>query len=91
MDRGQLFGKNMSDEMVKMFAEEDMEHMNAGNGFGVGTLGSGSDYTVFLQRIGVSSQFLLRIIPYLANPDCKFASWIRINTLRFSISLPFCL
>jgi len=38
-----------------MLADEDMEHMNAGNGFGVGTLGSGSDYTVFLQRIGIAS------------------------------------
>ena len=49
-DNGQLFGKNIIEEEVRAMYEEEV---NAVDATGVGVLGSGSDYTVFLQRNGV--------------------------------------
>ncbi|KDQ64387.1 hypothetical protein JAAARDRAFT_166540 [Jaapia argillacea MUCL 33604] len=65
-DRGPLFGAlneggegNLTDlvdaEVLKMYEEEERERKLAAGGLGVTPLGSGSDYTVFLQRIGVAS------------------------------------
>lgn len=58
LDSGTLYGF-VDPEVQEMY---DLEHgtvleenaATASAGFGVGPLGSGSDYTVFLQRIGVS-------------------------------------
>lgn len=46
--------------------------------FGVGPLGSGSDFTVFLQRIGVS---IIRRVPILAHEfsDPKYARRVRLD------------
>jgi hypothetical protein len=89
-DRGQLFGENLDNDTLKMFAEEDMKQITAGNGFGVGTLGSGSDYTVFLQHIGVSHLFISSWrISSSVNLDCKLASRIYIDSLGSRIPLSF--
>ncbi|TCD69886.1 hypothetical protein EIP91_005963 [Steccherinum ochraceum] len=50
-DQGVLYGDKLDEELVQMY-EEDL--LNA-DSVGVSPLGSGSDYTVFLQRIGVAS------------------------------------
>ncbi|KAH7930723.1 Zn-dependent exopeptidase [Leucogyrophana mollusca] len=50
-DTGTLFGEHINPEIVAMHEEELM----AADSLGVNPLGSGSDYTVFLQHIGVPS------------------------------------
>ncbi|EMD40935.1 hypothetical protein CERSUDRAFT_71180 [Gelatoporia subvermispora B] len=50
-DRGTLTGGNVDPEVLAMHEEE----LQAIDEVGVGVLGSGSDYTVFLQRAGVAS------------------------------------
>ncbi|THH30685.1 hypothetical protein EUX98_g3498 [Antrodiella citrinella] len=50
-DTGVLYGEHIDAEALKMYEEESQ---NADE-LGVSPLGSGSDYTVFLQRIGVAS------------------------------------
>lgn len=50
-DNGVLLGENLDEEVVKMYEE----HIQNADDLGVSPLGSGSDYTVFLQRIGVST------------------------------------
>ncbi|KAI0939157.1 hypothetical protein AcV5_000651 [Taiwanofungus camphoratus] len=52
-DKGVLYGEHVDEEVVKIY-EEEMQ-ARAADDLGVGVLGSGSDYTVFLQRIGVAS------------------------------------
>ncbi|EPQ59132.1 Zn-dependent exopeptidase [Gloeophyllum trabeum ATCC 11539] len=52
-DSGPFYGENI-DEEVKAMYEQDVEAF-AASGLGVSPLGSGSDYTVFLQRLGVAS------------------------------------
>lgn len=49
-DTGVLFGEHIDEEAVRSWEAE----MQAGDKLGVRPLGSGSDYTVFLQHIGVS-------------------------------------
>jgi N-acetylated-alpha-linked acidic dipeptidase len=49
-DHGTYFGNLNEEEIRKLVKVED----ETSEGFGVGTLGSGSDFTVFLQRLGVS-------------------------------------
>lgn len=51
-DNGVLYGDKLDEEVLKMYQEE----LQAADSLGVGPLGSGSDYTVFLQRIGVSDR-----------------------------------
>ena len=53
-DKGNLFGLKGHSNVSAKEAIRAMEHAKAGN-LGVLPLGSGSDYTVFLQRIGVGS------------------------------------
>ena len=50
-DNGVLFGNNIVEDEVRAMFEEEI---NAMDSVGVSVLGSGSDYTVFLQRNGVS-------------------------------------
>ncbi|EGO02046.1 hypothetical protein SERLA73DRAFT_86181 [Serpula lacrymans var. lacrymans S7.3] len=50
-DTGTLFGENLDPEVASMHQEE----LLAIDSIGVNALGSGSDYTVFLQYIGVPS------------------------------------
>ncbi|KAI0321954.1 Zn-dependent exopeptidase [Amylostereum chailletii] len=50
-DKGPLFGKHIDDELLAM----EIETKAASDSVGVRPLGSGSDYTVFLQRLGVAS------------------------------------
>ena len=50
-DNGVRYGDKLDEEVLKMYQEE----LQAADSLGVGPLGSGSDYTVFLQRIGVAS------------------------------------
>lgn len=50
-DNGILFGKNIVEDEVRAMFEEEI---NAADSIGVSVLGSGSDYTVFLQRNGAS-------------------------------------
>ena len=50
-DRGPLHGENIDPQVMAMVEEA----AKAVDSIGVGALGSGSDYTVFLQRIGVST------------------------------------
>jgi hypothetical protein len=58
-DSGKLFGNNslssldVDPEVIRMF---ELQHGTTTANIGVGPLGSGSDYTVFLQRIGVRSR-----------------------------------
>ncbi|KAI9513246.1 Zn-dependent exopeptidase [Russula earlei] len=49
-DRGQLFGEH--DDLDSLGTEIEPQ---AADSVGIGALGSGSDYTVFLQRLGVTS------------------------------------
>lgn len=56
-DNGKLFGAR-EDGLIIMDEESAAVHLETTavkSGLGVGTLGSGSDFTVFLQRIGVAS------------------------------------
>lgn len=48
-ESGKLFGEHIEPELLAMHEEE----MRAADSLGVNPLGSGSDYTVFLQRLGV--------------------------------------
>lgn len=48
-DRGELFGENLDAEAIAVYEEMEL----ATDNFGIDPLGSGSDYTVFLQYIGV--------------------------------------
>lgn len=48
-DQGVLYGDKLDEEVLAMYEEE----LQASDSLGVSPLGSGSDYTVFLQRIGV--------------------------------------
>jgi N-acetylated-alpha-linked acidic dipeptidase len=50
-DRGQLFGEH--DDVNSLDTEIEIETQAAADSVGVKRLGSGSDYTVFLQRLGV--------------------------------------
>jgi len=63
-DTGELFG-NTTDGQISTVDSEALEVYNAQyanlDELGVGVLGSGSDYTVFLQRIGVCFAKKLRI------------------------------
>ena len=60
-DRGKLYG-NLSDEAVAQVNTEMDAGIIADELSSIRPLGSGSDFTVFLQRIGVrSSEDLLRI------------------------------
>nr|VWO99261.1 Trehalose synthase/amylase TreS (EC (EC (Maltose alpha-D-glucosyltransferase) (MTase) [Ganoderma boninense] len=52
-DNGVLTGDRIDAEVLSMFTEAEAEL--AVSGTGVGVLGSGSDYTVFVQRSGVAS------------------------------------
>lgn len=57
-DRGPLYGTHgrVDEEAVRVYEEEQAQlAAAAADELGVGVLGSGSDYTVFLQRIGVAS------------------------------------
>ena len=49
-DTGSLFGEHIDKEVLAMQEEK----FQTDDSLGVGALGSGSDYTVFLQHIGVS-------------------------------------
>ncbi|KAJ3782994.1 Zn-dependent exopeptidase [Lentinula aff. detonsa] len=56
-DTGKYFG-DMQDVNIRLNAEAVAVHeasLNARDNLGVGVLGSGSDFTIFLQRIGVAS------------------------------------
>ncbi|GBE79946.1 Probable glutamate [Sparassis crispa] len=50
-DSGVLLGDHVDDEALAMYEEE----IQKADALGVGVLGSGSDYTVFLQHIGIAS------------------------------------
>ncbi|KAI0796916.1 Zn-dependent exopeptidase [Abortiporus biennis] len=50
-DTGVLFGENVDEEVFQMYQAE-LQNVDS---VGVSPLGSGSDFTVFLQRIGVAS------------------------------------
>ncbi|PCH41196.1 Zn-dependent exopeptidase [Wolfiporia cocos MD-104 SS10] len=52
-DKGPLYGSHIDAEALALY--EEVQAQFAANELGVGVLGSGSDYTVFLQRIGVAS------------------------------------
>ncbi|KZT12731.1 Zn-dependent exopeptidase [Laetiporus sulphureus 93-53] len=52
-DKGPLYGDHLDEDAVKLY--EQVEEQRAEDEIGVGVLGSGSDFTVFLQRIGVAS------------------------------------
>jgi N-acetylated-alpha-linked acidic dipeptidase len=56
-DKGILLGEHI-DEEVLMMQEENIQNEDS---LGVGVLGSGSDYTVFLQRIGVCISFRFHV------------------------------
>jgi N-acetylated-alpha-linked acidic dipeptidase len=58
-DRGQLFGEY--DEADSLSAEAETQDVDS---IGVRPLGSGSDYTVFLQRLGVNFDVLLPFFRY---------------------------
>lgn len=49
LDEGELFGESLDLEATTVYTETE----SAGDNLGVNPLGSGSDYTVFLQYIGV--------------------------------------
>ena len=75
-DRGKLYG-NLSDEaIVQRNAEMDAK-ITANELLRIRPLGSGSDFTVFLQRLGV---WLLENsswdLTYGNSPDCQLSSWI---------------
>jgi len=50
-DNGVLYGDHLDEEVMNMYEEE----LRNADDLGISPLGSGSDYTVFLQRIGVAS------------------------------------
>ncbi|CCM04880.1 uncharacterized protein FIBRA_07074 [Fibroporia radiculosa] len=52
-DKGPLYGNHIDAEALSVYEEEQAQM--AADDLGVNVLGSGSDYTVFLQRIGVAS------------------------------------
>jgi len=49
LDEGELFGESLDAEATAIYEEMEL----AADSIGVNPLGSGSDYTVFLQHIGV--------------------------------------
>lgn len=55
-DRGQLFGEH--NDTNSLGTEVEIETQATADSVGVQPLGSGSDYTVFLQRLGVCSNVL---------------------------------
>ena len=55
-DNGVLTGDHIDTETLDMFMEAEGEL--AASSTGVGVLGSGSDYTVFVQRSGVGALFV---------------------------------
>jgi N-acetylated-alpha-linked acidic dipeptidase len=84
-DRGTFFGdrcdsgQSVSDP--EAIAVHEMEY-GPQQSLGVGALGSGSDYTVFLQRIGVCVFLLIfpLTIIYIENfTGCKHGRWFQIN------------
>ncbi|KZT29237.1 Zn-dependent exopeptidase [Neolentinus lepideus HHB14362 ss-1] len=54
-DSGPFYGENVDEEVRAMYEEQEEARVNAASGLGVSPLGSGSDYTIFLQRLGVAS------------------------------------
>ena len=108
-DRGHLFG-TYDEESANMFELEhgvpaflqvsqsvgprDYKEELAELVSGVGALGSGSDFTVFLQRLGVCSSCIFCINrvsdPYLMiGGQCSTGLWW--NSVRPCVSLSFCL
>ena len=51
-DNGELFGQGIIDKEPLAVRKLELDAKKV-DGLGVGVLGSGSDYTVFLQRLGV--------------------------------------
>lgn len=49
LDKGELFGEGLDAEAAAIYEEMELE----ADSIGINPLGSGSDYTVFLQYIGV--------------------------------------
>ena len=103
-DRGELFGKvdaevqEMYDAQFGPSLERDVDIFTANGkklraaGTGVSPLGSGSDFTVFLQYLGVSDVSSIYILfvrlncCYTSDRQCQFR--FRVDFVRPSISLP---
>lgn len=57
-DKGVLIGNNVDPEVLEMYEAQNQ----LDDSLGVRPLGSGSDFTVFLQRLGVCALFCLQCI-----------------------------
>jgi N-acetylated-alpha-linked acidic dipeptidase len=76
---GPLQESNMTIDM-DFLAEYKAREQEKQESLGVGSLGSGSDYTVFLQRIGVSHSAATTLLTtYLDDSGCEFGPGIRIH------------
>lgn len=73
-----LYGEHVDEEVVKIY-EEEMQ-ARAADDLGVGVLGSGSDYTVFLQRIGVCVENIYWSVSRIAYIYCR----LQARTTAFS-------
>lgn len=81
-DTGKYFGAR--EDVVVWDAEAASIYeasMTAQDDLGVGTLGSGSDFTVFLQRIGVSLTVTFFCIPTDHLKGCEHGPWLRWHTV----------
>lgn len=82
-DGGELFGDNLDEEVLQMY-----ESSLAADSLGVSPLGSGSDYTVFLQRIGVCLVFILgfgRELHEIIGRKLKRRIWFHASRPRVSL------
>lgn len=85
-DRGKFHGNISKEAVVQLTAETDTKITN-NELSSIKPLGSGSDFTVFLQRIGVRFLHLFSDLTYIP-PGCKLSYRVRFNTIRRCVSLP---
>jgi hypothetical protein len=84
-DTGTLFGGHIDKEVLAMH-----EEFKTDGSLGVGALGSGSDYTVFLQHIGVGIPLYFQQAKDLTLcTGCKLPSCIPVDAARSGVSLSF--
>jgi len=88
-DRGKFYGNLSKEAIVQINAEMDAE-ITDNELSSIRPLGSGSDFTVFLQRIGVrllDDSFILGLTCIPPDRQPRFRVWF--NAFRCRLSLPF--
>ena len=90
-DRGKFYG-NLSDEAIAQINVEMDAEITNDELSNIRPLGSGSDFTVFLQRIGVRFSEKSNILGSdLSSLDRQLRLWVWLNAVRCRVSLPLCI